>query len=67
MGDSSGAKVDDEVKYSYDVSNNGTTTMSNITISDNMVRTFHDKAARVCVRACSNVRAFARARAQRFP
>lgn len=44
MGDANRASVDDEVVYSYYVSNNGTTTMSNITISDNMVRTLQDSA-----------------------
>lgn len=47
MGDASRANVDDEVVYSYNVSNNGTTTMSNIVISDSMVRTFQASAVRV--------------------
>lgn len=46
MGDAVRANVDDEVVYSYDISNNGTTTMSNITISDNMVRALQDSAVR---------------------
>lgn len=38
MGDADRASVDDEVMYSYDVHNNGTTTMSDIQIVDSMVR-----------------------------
>lgn len=39
MGDADRANVGDEVGYSFDVSNNGTATMSAIKISDTMVRT----------------------------
>lgn len=39
MGDADRANVDDDVAYSYDISNNGTTTMSDVEISDNNVRT----------------------------
>lgn len=49
MGDAGRANVDDEVVYSYDVSNNGTTTMSNIIISDSMVRTGPGSVVRVKV------------------
>lgn len=47
MGDASRANVDDEVMYAYDVINNGTATMLNITISDSMVRFSQDSAERV--------------------
>lgn len=47
MGDASRANVDDKVIYSYDVINNGTATMLNITISDSMVRFSQDSAERV--------------------
>ncbi|CAM9230892.1 unnamed protein product [Scytosiphon promiscuus] len=39
MGDADRANVGDEVVYSYDIHNNGTTTMSDIHIEDDMVPT----------------------------
>lgn len=41
MGDADRANVGDEVAYSYDVRNNGTTTLSGVQIEDDMVRTPH--------------------------
>jgi len=46
MGDADRASVGDEVAYSFDVSNNGTATMSSIKISDNMVRTCRSRLCR---------------------
>lgn len=39
MGDAGRANVGDEVAYSFDITNNGTATMSAIKISDSMVGT----------------------------
>ncbi|CAN0561142.1 unnamed protein product, partial [Ectocarpus sp. 12 AP-2014] len=48
MGDADRASVDDEVVYSYDVHNNGTTTMSDIQIVDSMVPTTGSDAELSC-------------------